>query len=65
MESALPAVPSERVREVCGFGWGFVNIESALSAFDLKTYGPAESGGEWNLRYLQSHLKGLSKLRNG
>ena len=44
---------------------GVLNIESALSAFDLKTYGPAESGGEWNLRYLQSHLKGLSKLRNG
>ena len=65
MESALSAVPFERVIEGCGFGWGCVNIESALSAFVLKTDGPAESGGEWNLRYLQSHLKGLSKLRNG
>ena len=42
-----------------------MNIESALSAFEFKTEGPTEGGGEWNLRYLQSHLKGLSKLRNG
>ena len=36
MESALSAVPFERVIEVCGFGWICVNIESALSASDLK-----------------------------
>ena len=58
MESALSAVPFERVREVCGFGWGCLNVESALSAFYLKAKGPTEGGGEWNLRYLQSRLKG-------
>ena len=57
MESALSAVPFERVIEVCGFGWECLNVESALSAFDLKAEGPTEGGGEWNLRYLQSHLK--------
>ena len=35
-----------------------MNIESALSAFDLKAYGHSGRGGEWNLRYHQSHLKG-------
>ena len=45
MESVLSAVPFERVIEVCRFGWGCVNIESALSAFDLKAYGPTE--GWW------------------
>ena len=62
MESALSAVPFERVKEVCGFGLKCLNVESALSAFDLKTYGPTEGGGEWNLRYLQSCLKGSSKF---
>ena len=56
MESALSAVPFERVIEVCGFGWECLNVESALSAFDLKAEGPAEGSGEWNLRYLQSHF---------
>ena len=58
MESALSAVPFERVIVVCGYGWVCVNIESALSAFDLKTYGPAEGGGEWDLRSLRAGLRG-------
>ena len=36
MESAISTVQIERVIEICGFEWGCVNIESALSAFDLK-----------------------------
>ena len=36
IESALSAVPFKGVYQVCGFWWGFVEIESALSAFDLK-----------------------------
>ena len=39
-----------------------MNIESALSAFDLKAYGRIEGGGEWNLLYLQSRLKRLSRF---
>ena len=36
IESALSAVPFKGVHQVCGFGRGSVNIESALSALDLK-----------------------------
>ena len=36
IESALSAVPFKGVHQVCGFWWGCVNIESALSAIDLK-----------------------------
>ena len=39
-----------------------MNIESALSAFGLKVYKQTGCGGEWNLRYLQSHLKGSFKF---
>ena len=39
-----------------------MNIESALSLFDLKACGQRDVGGEWNLRYLQSRLKGSSRF---
>ena len=39
-----------------------MNIESALSAFDLKAYSQSDWLDEWNLRYLQSGLKGSFKL---
>ena len=39
-----------------------MNIESALSAFNLKACGQSGVGGEWNLRYLQSRLKGSSRF---